>query len=137
MSKLSLKGFEKTRIISKGSILVTCIGSSIGKIGIAYTEMSTNQQINSLVCYKNYDNEFIYYALKQNFSEFLSYITFQAIPIINKSQFEEFEIEIPKIEEQKKIAVLISLLDEKIEREQEKMNLLNEYKKGLLYNMFV
>lgn len=46
---LSAKGFSKTRALPKGSVLVTCIGSTIGKTGMATKEMSTNQQINSIV----------------------------------------------------------------------------------------
>ena len=42
---LSAKGFSKTRALPKGSVLVTCIGSTIGKTGMATKEMSTNQQI--------------------------------------------------------------------------------------------
>lgn len=32
-TKLSLSGFRKTRNIPKGSVLITCIGSTIGKMG--------------------------------------------------------------------------------------------------------
>ncbi len=39
--------------------------------------------------------------------------------------------------EQNKISNLLSSLDKKIEKEQEKLNLLNEYKKGLFQQMFV
>ena len=46
---LSAQGFSKTRTLPKGSVLVTCIGSTIGKAGMATKEMSTNQQINSIV----------------------------------------------------------------------------------------
>ena len=64
--KLSLKGFEKSRKVNKGSILVTCIGSTIGKIGIAGKECSTNQQINSINLFNNINNEYVYYAIKYN-----------------------------------------------------------------------
>ena len=60
---LSAQGFSKTRTLPKGSVLVTCIGSTIGKAGMATKEMSTNQQINSIVVNDNNDNEFVYYAI--------------------------------------------------------------------------
>lgn len=41
-TKLSLLGFKKTRVIPQGSILVTCIGSTIGKMGMATETMSSN-----------------------------------------------------------------------------------------------
>lgn len=57
---LSVQGFSKARTLPKGSVLVTCIGSTIGKAGMATKEMSTNQQINSIVVNDDNDNEFVY-----------------------------------------------------------------------------
>ena len=48
-SSLSRLGAQQARLIPKGSVLVCCIGATIGKVGIAGTEVATNQQINSLV----------------------------------------------------------------------------------------
>ena len=42
------EGKRISRIIPKYSVLVCCIGS-LGKIGIAGTNLSTNQQINSVI----------------------------------------------------------------------------------------
>ena len=42
-TKLSESGFKKTRIIPKGSILVTCIGSTIGNIGMAVAIVSSEE----------------------------------------------------------------------------------------------
>ena len=136
-NKLSLTGFNKTRKIPKGSILITCIGSTIGKIGMANEEMSTNQQINTLVCNKNFNNEFIYYALEFSFPRYmLLYITSQAIPIINKNQFQEFIIKVPSLKEQEKIASFLSLVDEKINLQDKKVENLKNYKKGIMQKIF-
>ena len=113
-TKLSSKGFSKTRALPKGSILVTCIGSTIGKAGMATKEMSTNQQINSIVVNENNDNEFVYYAIQSAFPRYLSSIAVQAVPIISKSAFELLPNKRPCLEEQKKIGRLLSLLDERI-----------------------
>ena len=85
---LSAQGFSKTRTLPKGSVLVTCIGSTIGKAGMATKEMSTNQQINSIVVNDNNDNEFVYYAIQSAIPRYLSSIAVQAVPIISKSAFE-------------------------------------------------
>ena len=113
-TKLSSKGFSKTRALPKGSILVTCIGSTIGKAGMATKEMSTNQQINSIVVNENNDNEFVYYAIQSAFPRYLSSIAVQAVPIISKSAFELLPNKRPCLEEQKKIGRFLSLLDERI-----------------------
>ena len=111
---LSTKGFSKTRALPKGSVLVTCIGSTIGKMGMATKEMSTNQQINSIVVNDNSDNEFVYYAIQSAFPRYLSSIAVQAVPIISKSAFELLPNQRPCLQEQKKIGKMLSLLDERI-----------------------
>ena len=111
---LSVKGFSKTRTLPKGSVLVTCIGSTIGKTGMATKEMSTNQQINSIVVNDNNDNEFVYYAIQSAFPRYLSSIAVQAVPIISKSAFELLPNKRPCLQEQKRIGKFLSLLDERI-----------------------
>ena len=111
---LSAQGFSKTRTLPKGSVLVTCIGSTIGKAGMATKEMSTNQQINSIVVNENNDNEFVYYAIQSAFPRYLSSIAVQAVPIISKSAFEMLPNKRPCLQEQKKIGKFLSLLDERI-----------------------
>lgn len=49
----------------------------------------------------------------------------------------EIVIELPYIEEQKKIGEFLNTINAKLEKEQEKLGYLNEYKKGLLQQMFV
>ncbi|CEP99581.1 restriction endonuclease subunit S [Paraclostridium sordellii] len=57
--------------------------------------------------------------------------------VLNKKQFLEIDTPIPCIEEQKKISKILNHLDIKINKEQEKLDSLNEYKKGLLQQIFV
>ena len=111
---LSAQGFSKTRTLPKGSVLVTCIGSTIGKAGMATKEMSTNQQINSIVVNDDNDNEFVYYAIQSAFPRYLSSIAVQAVPIISKSAFELLPNNRPYLQEQKKIGKFLSMLDERI-----------------------
>ncbi|MBM3496066.1 MAG: hypothetical protein FJX72_17355, partial [Armatimonadetes bacterium] len=46
---LSRLGTERARLLPEGSLLVTCIGATIGKTGLARVPCATNQQINALV----------------------------------------------------------------------------------------
>ena len=113
-TKLSKKGFGKTRVLPTGSVLVTCIGSTIGKMGMTTKETSTNQQINAIVVDKSNNNEFVYYAVQSAFPKYLSSIAVQAVPIISKSSFELLPNYRPSIQEQEKIGRLFALLDERI-----------------------
>lgn len=114
LTKLSSIGFNKTRKLPEGSILVTCIGSTIGKMGMAATEMSTNQQINSVVVNAQNDKHFVYYALQSRFPRYLTSIAVQAVPIMSKSSFEKLENYRTTLGEQKKIGFLLNLIDERI-----------------------
>lgn len=133
--KLSQKGFEKSRKINKGSILVTCIGSTIGKIGITETACSTNQQINAINLYKDINNEYVYYAIKYNFKYFKDYISNQAVPIINKTIFGNLEIPDINLQEQKIIVNSLKLMDKKIEYNEREINEYSKLKKGLMQKL--
>ena len=128
---LSAQGFSKTRTLPKGSVLVTCIGSTIGKAGMATKEMSTNQQINSIVVDDNNDNEFVYYAIQSALPRYLSSIAVQAVPIISKSAFELLPNKRPCLQEQKKIGKFLSLLDERIATQNKIIDKLQSLIKGI------
>ena len=132
---LSVQGFSKTRKLPKGSVLVTCIGSTIGKTGMATKEMSTNQQINSIVVNDSNDNEFVYYAIQSAFPRYLSSIAVQAVPIISKSAFELLPNKRPCLQEQKKIGKFLSLLDQRISTQNKIIDKLQSLIKGLEDNL--
>ena len=111
---LSLLGLKKTRTIPQGSILVTCIGSTIGKMGMATETMSTNQQINSVIVNDSTNNDFAYYAILNAFPRYLSEVGVQAVPILSKSNFEKLPNHTTTKEEQRKLGYFLNLLDERI-----------------------
>ena len=135
-TKLSSKGFTKTRPLSKGSVLVTCIGSTIGKTGMATREMSTNQQINSIVVNENNDNEFVYYVVQSAFPHYLSSIAVQAVPIISKSSFELLPSKRPSLQEQNKIGIFLSLLDERISTQHRLIEDLKKFKCAIVEKLY-
>jgi len=64
--KLSQLGLNrlKNKIIPSNSIMVTCIGSDMGKVAINKNPVITNQQINSIVPnLKKINPDFLYYRL--------------------------------------------------------------------------
>ena len=108
---------QGNRLLPKGSILVTCIGSDMGKTAINSEPCVTNQQINAIIPDNAKANsDFIYYLTKDLY-ETLSSLGSDgtAVPILNKSDFENIDISIPALEEQKAIASVLSSLDDKID----------------------
>ena len=113
-TKLSEDGFAKTRIIPQGATMVTCIGSTIGKMGMASFEMSTNQQINSIISNTQTDSQYLYYAIQARFPRYSQSIAVQAVPILSKSSFEQLKNYRPLLQEQQKIGSFLDLIDRRI-----------------------
>ncbi len=135
-TKLSQSGFERTRILPTGSVLVTCIGSTIGKMGMAKYEMSINQQINSVVVDAFTDRNFAYYAIQNAFPRYLSEVAVQAVPILSKSNFEKLPNYKPTLQEQKKLGAFIDLLDQRISTQNKIIEDLKSLIKGAYKNTF-
>ncbi|HQO09128.1 MAG TPA: restriction endonuclease subunit S [Clostridiales bacterium] len=133
---LTEEGFKKTRNIKKCSVLFVCIGSTIGKIAVAGTDLATNQQINAITCEHEAQNEFVYYSLLKKADQIKLMAGEQAVPIINKSNFETVKLPMTSPAEQKKISEFLSDIDTKIEKLTRKKELTEQYKKGAMQKIF-
>jgi len=92
---LSITGYSKlkNKILPNGAVIVTCIGSDMGKISIAVTDCITNQQMNSIVVKETFYTDFLYYYL-QSISNEIKGIAMggSTMPMLSKSDFEKIEI---------------------------------------------
>jgi type I restriction enzyme, S subunit len=115
--KVSQKGLNVSRILPKNSILCVCIGSTIGKVGLTFSDRScSNQQINSIVCSSEYNPVFYYYNLLFYSSIWKTLATPSPVPILSKGKFTKAKVSYPKdMKEQKVIADILSTVDSKIE----------------------
>ncbi|MCG1164878.1 restriction endonuclease subunit S [Staphylococcus epidermidis] len=126
----SVKGF-------KGDIVVTLQGS-IGRVAIlqydAYIDR-TLLLINSFKC-----------PVNKGYFKYILYLLFLrekerapggTIKTITKSVLSNFKIQIPVLEEQEKIGTFFKKIDELIEKQSNKIEVLKENKKGFLQKMFV
>jgi len=106
----------KNKVLPEDSILVTCIGY-IGKVVMNKVPVVTNQQINSIIPNRNIVfPDFLYYVLVYNYETFKSFESNgTAVPILNKTDFENIEVLIPPLPEQKAIAEVLSSIDDKID----------------------
>lgn len=110
--KNSLSG----KLLKENSILVTCIGSAMGKVAINKFPAITNQQINSIEVKLDFDTDYIYYCLKNNYALLRNASSGStALPILNKTDFENLSLKIHKdLKTQQSIAKILSQLDQKI-----------------------
>ena len=137
-SFLSNKAERKARIVGANCILVSCIGI-IGKVGITSQKVAFNQQINSLNVKSHYDIEYIAYNLLFNKDRLQRICNSAVVPLINKTQFSNFEISINKdIIIQRDIKSKLNLLSSIINNNKKKLLLLDDIVKSrfveLIYN---
>ena len=103
------------RMLPKNSILFSS-RAPIGYVAIANNELCTNQGFKSIIPNKNVvDSLFLYYLLvyyRPVIENLGSGTTFKEV---SGSVMKNLVVNIPKVEEQKKIAAILSSLDDKIE----------------------
>ncbi len=134
--RLSFLGKDKVRnsVIPKNSILVTCIGSDMGKVVITQNECVTNQQINSLVLSNdNLLNEYVFQYLKSIYP-LLRAIALggTTMPIINKTDFENIEIGLPTHKILEEFQQLTSFSNKKIMQNTKQIQTLENLRDTLL-----
>jgi type I restriction enzyme S subunit len=134
---LSKEGLNKlkNKVLPPKSVLVSCIGSAMGKITMNNTLSITNQQINSIIINPYYDSDYVYYVLKNNYKLLRNASSGStALPMLNKTDFDNLKIVVHKEKNtQQKIAKVLSDLDAKIELNN-KINTELEAMAKLIYN---
>lgn len=132
---LSADGAKASRVINAGSTLFVCIGSTIGKVGIAGRDLVTNQQINSVLPSTGTSPEFVYYQLAMRSKAIAQRAGTHAVPLINKSQFSDEPIDLPPLPEQKKIADILSTWDKAIETTRKLLTNAERQKRALMQQL--
>jgi type I restriction enzyme S subunit len=140
---LSESGAKGARKVPAGSVLMVCIGATIGKCGYCDQDVTTNQQINSLTPADGSSHRFLYYQmLTESFQRSVIHRSGQAtLPIINKSKWSALTVWLPPtVAEQKHIAATFDALVEETQRlatlYTRKLAALEALKKSLLHQAF-
>jgi type I restriction enzyme, S subunit len=129
-------------IVEKNDIVIGMDGSKVGK----NVALISNQDAGAILIQRvariraiNSDVTYLYQHFLSN--SFRSYVdnvnTSSGIPHISAKQIRDFEIGFPPtIKEQQKIAACLSSVDELIAAQKEKIEQLQQHKKGLMQNLF-
>lgn len=133
--KLTRRGCLQARIIPAASVLIVCIGSTYGKVGVCSTECATNQQINALIPSNDNHPLVIAAMIRYAFPQMRALAGLQAVPIINKSQFGTLRVPSLNASQHLKIGHLIESCDSIIAAEESKVAKLRLQHQGLLHDL--
>ena len=94
---VSEKGYKNGRILPMYSVLVTCIGATIGKTGYIKNSGICNQQINAILPNTFILPEYTYFCMCSEFEQQQIWTNSSAttLPILNKSKFDILFFPVP------------------------------------------
>jgi len=115
--KISKKGVQNssTKMLKKGDIIISARGT-VGAIAVLRKEMAFNQSCYGIRALENITtNDYIYYLIKDTVSDLLQIAHGGVFDTITKDTFNEIDILLPPLPEQRAIASVLSSLDDKID----------------------
>jgi type I restriction enzyme S subunit len=133
---LSKSGSQEVRLIPEGSVMVCCIGS-LGKVGIAGRTVATNQQINSIIfdpgqIFPRYG----FYACRRLKRRLEAMAPSTTVAIVSKSKFEQLEIPVPPLAEQRRIAEILDKADALRAKRRAALAQLDTLRQSIFLDMF-
>lgn len=128
-------GYTASHAINGDAILIVKDGSGVGNVSFATGEYSVIGTLNYLTSKNGYNLRYIYYCL-MNFN-FAPYKTGMAIPHIYFKDYGKAKIYCPALEEQDRIANILSKIECKIAIERSISNHYIELKQYLLQRLFI
>ncbi|NLU37355.1 MAG: hypothetical protein GXX78_00535 [Bacteroidales bacterium] len=105
-------GLQQGRLIPKNSVLMVCIGGSIGKSYFTDRDVSCNQQINTITPLLGISSEFLHYFLQSEYFQktVWSNASGATTPIVNKGKWEQIAIPMLPFDEQNEIVSMVNQL---------------------------
>lgn len=134
---ISKAGFESaaTYMLPKGSILLTS-RAPIGNVAIAGRDMCTNQGFKSLVPGKGVDSSYLYHCIKYMSPRLQALGNGATFKEVSKKIVEGFEIPLPPLEEQKRIAAILDKADAIRRKRQQAIVLTDQLLRSVFLDMF-
>ena len=113
---ITQEGLENssTKLLKKGDIIISARGT-VGAIAMLGREMAFNQSCYGIRNSELIDNHYLFYSLKKSINELKQNSHGGVFDTITRETFNTINISLPPLPEQKRIASILSSLDDKID----------------------
>lgn len=134
---ISEQGFKScsAQMLPKGAILLTS-RAPIGNVAIAGKDMCTNQGFKSLIPGPQVFGPFLYHCIKKYVPKLEALGNGATFKEVSKKIVEEFEIPLPPLEEQKRIAAILDKADAIRRKRQQAIKLADDFLRSVFLEMF-
>jgi type I restriction enzyme S subunit len=135
LTRIGLENSGAT-LLPKGTLLVSATGT-IGKVTMLEEKMAISQDIKSLkVDEKGVDPNYLLYYLSSKQERLEQLSSGATIKSLTHQELGNLRVELPPIEEQRKIGKTMKQIDQLIENTEEKLELLGKVKQEVSENFF-
>ncbi len=127
---------KPTKFSKKNDVLFCVRGSSTGRMNFADSEYCIGRGLAAIRGIEgNSDTRFIYYGIQFNLSSILNLSAGSTFPNVGREDLKNVLFAVPVINEQQKIADILSTFDQQIEQTDALIEKTKELKKGLMQKL--
>ena len=127
---------SSTKILPQSSLILSARGT-VGALAQLAKPMAFNQSCYGIIAKEQTTNDFLYYLLKNVVEDLQAKGHGSVFNTITRDTFDTITVDLPPLEEQKRIAEILGSLDDKIELLQKQNKTLEDMAKALFKSWFV
>ena len=127
---------SSTKILPQSSLILSARGT-VGALAQLAKPMAFNQSCYGIIAKEQTTNDFLYYLLKNVVEDLQAKGHGSVFNTITRDTFDTITVDLPPLDEQKRIAEILGSLDDKIELLQKQNKTLEDMAKALFMSWFV
>lgn len=127
---------SSTKILSQGSLILSARGT-VGALAQLTKSMAFNQSCYGIIAKEQTTNDFLYYLLKDVVEDLQAKGHGSVFNTITRDTFDTITVNLPSLDEQKRIAEILGAFDDKIELLQKQNKTLEDMAKAIFKSWFV
>jgi hypothetical protein len=125
------------KIAESGSVLVAMYGATAGKVARLKIDAAINQAVLSIrTVGDELDNDYLFWVIESSAEKLLSMCQGAAQPNLSKGLIDGLEIATPPLPEQRKIAAILTAVDDKLDVISRQIEATQALKQGLMQTLF-